>query len=65
MEVLGAGRAAVEMGPHAGDLAIGPLAAEGQLHVAVELGEALLAAQLRPVESEHSRQRLGGPSTGL
>src|SRR4051812_76928 len=55
-EVFGAGGAALEVGVHAGDARIGRLAAEGQLDVAVELLEALLAGQLRGAWPEHSAQ---------
>src|SRR3954447_9813083 len=55
-EVLGAGGAALEVGVHAGDPRIGGLAGEGQLDVAVELLEALLAGQLRLTGAEDPSQ---------
>src|SRR6476620_3295742 len=56
VEVLGAGRAAVEMRAHAGDPGVAGLAGEAQLDVAVELLEALLAGQLRSARAEHPAQ---------
>jgi hypothetical protein len=44
--ILIAGRAAVEMGPHARHPRLGVLAGELEVDVAVEFVEALLAAQL-------------------
>src|SRR3954469_16436194 len=55
-EVLGAGGAALEVGVHAGDPRLGRLAGERQLDVAVELLEALLAAQLRGAGAEDPTQ---------
>jgi hypothetical protein len=53
--VLAAGRAAFEVGAHAGDLLLGFSTREFQFDVAVELLEALLAGQLRPHRTENRR----------
>src|SRR5215211_1214401 len=59
--LLAAGQAAGEVGPDAGELGVGIGAGQLQLDVAVELGEALLAADLRllgaeqPVDQAHWR----------
>src|SRR3954463_2045137 len=55
-EVLGAGGAAFEVRPHAGNPRVGRLARQRQLDVAVELLEALLARQLRGVGAEDPAQ---------
>src|SRR3954451_15237840 len=55
-EVLGAGGAAVEVGAHPGDPRLGGLAGDGQLDIAVELLEALLAGQLGGAGAEHPSQ---------
>ena len=55
--VLIARSAALEVGPHSGHSGVGTGAAELELHVAVELGKALLAGQLRPLRSEESLEQ--------
>src|SRR5215211_9153577 len=55
-EVFGAGGTAFEVGVHAGDPRLGGLVGQGQLDVAVELLEALLAGQLRGPGAEDPPQ---------
>ena len=52
-----AGGASLEMGAHAGDRRVGAGAGELELYVAVELLEALLAAELGPVRTQKRTQQ--------
>jgi hypothetical protein len=53
--LLVASGAAMEMGPHPGDRLVGVGSGELKLDVAVELLEALLAAELRTGGAKHAR----------
>jgi hypothetical protein len=58
--VLAAGRAALEVRPHARHRGVGVAAGELELDVAVELVEARLAGQLRVGRSEQPVKQVGG-----
>ena len=57
--LLGAGRAAVEMRAHPGDGGVRILARELELDVAVEVREALVAAELRVGRAEQACEQVG------
>src|SRR4051794_21313469 len=58
--VLGAGGAAREVGPEAGQVGIGILALQLQVHVLVEQLEALLAGDLEPRRAQQGLERFLG-----
>ena len=56
--LLGTGGATLEVGPHARHGRVGVLSGELQLDVAVELEEALLAPDLRPIRAEEAEDEV-------
>src|SRR5581483_12093735 len=60
--LLGARRAALEVGGHAGNGGVGVVSRHLELHVAVELLEALVAAELRALGAQQAADHVRTPA---